>query len=51
MRVLGQEDETRISAMLLRGLAEDGYSVDFTADGLEALRQATEATTTCSCWS
>ena len=42
MRVLVAEDETRMSAMLQRGLAEDGYSVDVTADGLEAVWQATE---------
>ena len=31
-----------MASMLRRGLAEDGYSVDVTADGLEALWQATE---------
>ncbi|MEP6560208.1 MAG: response regulator transcription factor [Nakamurella sp.] len=42
MRVLVAEDETRMASMLRRGLSEDGYSVDVTADGLEALWQATE---------
>jgi two-component system OmpR family response regulator len=42
MRVLVAEDETRTASMLRRGLAEDGYSVDITADGLEAVWQATE---------
>jgi hypothetical protein len=31
-----------MAAMLQRGLAEDGYTVDVTMDGLEAVWQATE---------
>jgi two-component system OmpR family response regulator len=42
MRVLVVEDEPRMSAMLQRGLAEDGYAVDVSTDGLEAVWQATE---------
>jgi two-component system OmpR family response regulator len=42
MRVLVAEDETRMASMLRRGLAEDGYSVDVTVDGLETVWQATE---------
>lgn len=42
MRVLVAEDETRMASMLRRGLTEDGYSVDVTADGVEAVWQATE---------
>jgi len=40
--VLVVEDDVRMAAMLQRGLAEDGYSVDVTRDGLEAVWQATE---------
>lgn len=42
MRVLVAEDETRMAALLKRGLEEEGYSVDVTADGPEALWMATE---------
>jgi len=42
MRVLVVEDDTRMAAMLQRGLSEDGYSVDVTGDGEEAVWQATE---------
>jgi len=36
------EDEARMAAMLRRGLTKDGYSVDVTGDGREAVWQATE---------
>lgn len=42
MRVLVVEDDVRMAGMLRRGLAEDGYTVDVTGDGLEAVWQATE---------
>ena len=42
MRVLVVEDEVRMAAMLRRGLTEDGYSVDVTGEGHEAVWQATE---------
>ncbi|MEV8634924.1 response regulator transcription factor [Streptosporangium sp. NPDC051023] len=42
MRVLVVEDEVRTSALLQRGLAEEGYAVDATADGAGAVWQATE---------
>jgi len=42
MRVLVVEDDARTARMLQRGLAEDGYSVDVTGDGREALWRATE---------
>jgi len=42
MRVLVVEDDTRMASMLRRGLAEDGYAVDVTADGLEAVWHAEE---------
>jgi two-component system OmpR family response regulator len=42
MRVLVVEDDARTAGMLRRGLAEDGYSVDVTADGREALWRAGE---------
>ncbi len=42
MRVLVVEDDVRMAAMLQRGLAEDGYSVDVTRDGVEAVWQGTE---------
>jgi len=42
MRVLVVEDDRRVASMLQRGLVEDGYSVDVTEDGIEALWQATE---------
>lgn len=42
MRILVAEDDVRMAAMLQRGLREDGYSVDVTGDGAEAVWQATE---------
>ena len=42
MRVLVVEDDARTAQMLRRGLTEDGYSVDVTADGREALWWASE---------
>jgi len=42
MRLLVVEDEVRMAAMLRRGLTEDGYSVDVTGEGREAVWQATE---------
>lgn len=42
MRLLVVEDEQRMASMLRRGLTEDGYSVDVTGDGNEAVWQATE---------
>jgi two-component system OmpR family response regulator len=42
MRVLVVEDETRLALLLKRGLEEQGYAVDVTGDGAEALWYATE---------
>ncbi|RCG31790.1 DNA-binding response regulator [Sphaerisporangium album] len=42
MRVLVVEDEVRTSALLQRGLAEEGYAVDVAADGQGAVWRATE---------
>lgn len=42
MRVLVVEDDARTASMLRRGLSEDGYSVDVTCDGADALWQASE---------
>jgi two-component system OmpR family response regulator len=42
MRLLVVEDDLRMAAMLQRGLAEDGYTVDLAGDGPEAVWQATE---------
>jgi two-component system OmpR family response regulator len=42
MRVLVVEDETRLALLLKRGLEEQGYAVDVTGDGAEALWLATE---------
>lgn len=42
MRVLVVEDDARTAHMLQRGLTEDGYSVDVTADGRDALWRASE---------
>jgi two-component system OmpR family response regulator len=42
MRILVVEDDVRMAAMLQRGLREDGYSVDVTGDGVEAVWQAGE---------
>jgi CheY-like chemotaxis protein len=36
------EDETRMAALLRRGLQEEGYAVDVAADGVQALWQAGE---------
>jgi two-component system, OmpR family, response regulator len=43
MRVLVVEDEARLALLLKRGLEEQGYAVDVTGDGAEALWLATEA--------
>ena len=42
MRVLVIEDEPRFAALLTRGLAEEGFAVDETASGSEAIWYATE---------
>ena len=42
MRVLVAEDETRMASLLKRGLEEEGYAVDVSGDGLEAVWMATE---------
>mgnify|MGYP001133502735 CR=1 FL=1 len=42
MRVLVVEDDVRMAAMIARGLREDGYSVDVSGDGTEAIWQAGE---------
>ncbi|MDQ2797768.1 MAG: response regulator transcription factor [Actinomycetota bacterium] len=42
MRLLVVEDDTRMASMLRRGLVEDGYAVDVTGDGIEALWRAGE---------
>jgi two-component system OmpR family response regulator len=42
MRLLVAEDESRLALLLKRGLEEQGYSVDVTGDGAEALWLATE---------
>jgi len=43
MRVLVVEDEPRLALLLKRGLEEQGYVVDVSGDGAEALWLATEA--------
>lgn len=40
MRVLVVEDNPRLSGLLVRGLAEEGYAVDACADGEEAVQRA-----------
>jgi two-component system OmpR family response regulator len=42
MRVLVVEDEVRLALLLKRGLEEEGYAVDASGDGAEALWHATE---------
>ena len=42
MRLLVVEDETRMAALLRRGLQEERYAVDVAADGVQALWQAGE---------
>jgi len=42
VRLLVVEDETRMAALLRRGLQEEGYAVDVAADGVQALWQAGE---------
>jgi two-component system OmpR family response regulator len=42
MRVLVVEDESRMAALLRRGLREEGYSVDVANDGTNGLHLATE---------
>jgi two-component system OmpR family response regulator len=42
MRLLVVEDEARLALLLKRGLEEQGYAVDVTGDGAEALWLATE---------
>lgn len=44
VRVLVVEDETRMAALLKRGLEEDGYAVDVASTGIDAVWQATEVT-------
>ena len=43
MRLLVVEDESRLALLLKRGLEEQGYVVDVTGDGEEALWLATES--------
>ena len=42
MRVLVVEDEVKLATLLARGLTEEGYAVDVTGSGSEALWYATE---------
>ena len=42
MRLLVVEDDPRMAMLLRRAFEEDGYAVDFTADGAEALWLGTE---------
>ncbi len=42
MRVLVVEDEVKLAGLLARGLAEEGYAVDVTGSGSEAVWYATE---------
>jgi two-component system OmpR family response regulator len=42
MRVLVVEDNVRMAALLRRGLTEDGYAVDISGDGAEAVWLGTE---------
>ena len=42
VRVLVVEDSLRMSAVLKRGLEEEGYAVDVTADGADAVWQGSE---------
>jgi two-component system OmpR family response regulator len=42
MRVLVVEDEVRLALLLKRGLEEEGYAVDTSGDGAEALWHASE---------
>jgi two-component system OmpR family response regulator len=42
MRILVVEDEERMSALLARGLHEEGYAIDVAADGTNGLWLATE---------
>lgn len=42
MRVLVVEDHPRMAGLLQRGLVEEGYSVDISVDGLDAVWHAAE---------
>jgi two-component system OmpR family response regulator len=42
MRVLIVEDESRMAALVKRGLEEEGYAVDVALDGIEGLWMGTE---------
>jgi len=42
LRILVVEDEPRILAFVARGLEAEGFAVDSTADGADALRRARE---------
>jgi two-component system OmpR family response regulator len=44
MRVLVVEDEEKLALLMVRGLQEEGYAVDTTASGAEAVWLATEHT-------
>jgi two-component system OmpR family response regulator len=44
VRVLVVEDDARTASMLRRGLTEDGYSVEVSGDGLDAVWRACENT-------
>ncbi len=42
MRLLIVEDEPKMARVLRRGLEEEGYAIDVSADGVDALHMATE---------
>jgi two-component system OmpR family response regulator len=42
MRLLIVEDEPKMARVLRRGLEEEGYAIDMSADGVDALHMATE---------
>ena len=42
MRILVVEDETKMAALLKRGMEEEGYAVDVAATGTDRLWAATD---------
>jgi two-component system OmpR family response regulator len=50
VRVLVVDDDTRMSALLRRGLVEEGYAVDVAGEGGEAVWLAPRTTMTRWCW-
>ena len=42
MRLLSVEDELELAGLIARGLTEEGYAVDVTGSGSEAIWYATE---------